>query len=79
MAFGTGTGTHTDTITKLARALNSVNGNPSYWVTFQSGARLKTKKDAGFVYSISGSWEGKLVRVKAERGTIVDMELVEET
>jgi hypothetical protein len=63
-------------IFKLQRLENSKMGNPRYNVIFDDRTEAKTQVNAGFVYSIDGSWEGKAVTVKYnQKGLIEDLKL----
>lgn len=53
------------TILRLDRARTSGMGNPSWWVTFSDGRRLRTRPNASIGYAIGnpGLREGDTVRI----------------
>lgn len=66
---------HTGVITFLRRRRNSVNGNPSWAVTFDGQGSVNTKTDAQVGLMLSPAWEGDRVTVTIDgRGQIIDAE-----
>lgn len=70
--------TKTATVTRIVKLRNSRNGNPRYRISLEAPRatwNLPTQTDAGWVYAITESWQGKRVRFTVRNFRITSMEL----
>ncbi len=58
----------------LQQRLNSVNGNPRFWVTFSDGTRFATAPDANVNFRIENSeYDGDVVITLNSEAQIIDI------